>query len=227
MVVGTVKSYNASKGFGFIEQEGKDVFLMHKDLGGLVVKTGDQVEYTVEETEKGQHAKNVKVQVEEGEERYKGTVKSFTYHKGFGFIECDAFPGQDIFFMKTALSAEARMGEIKAGSWCSFKVEKSEKGPHAVNVFLIGAAGKQARAMAEQGGWGYKGGKGGLDIQGLLGAVMALKGGGGKFGGKGKSYGGGGKGAYQPQFEKTKGSGKGKMGGGACKWCAMGQCWSH
>jgi len=198
MVVGTVKSYNANKGFGFIEHEGKDVFLMHKDLGGLVVKAGDQVEYTAEDTEKGPHAKNVKVQVAEGEEKYKGTVKSFAYHKGFGFIECDAFPGQDVFFMKTALSAEARMGEVKAGSWCTFKVEQSEKGPHAADVFLIGAAGAQARAMAQSGGWGYKGGKGGLDIQGLLGAVMALKGGGGKFGGYGKGYGGGGKGKWGP-----------------------------
>ena len=59
---GTVKFFNSSKGFGFIEPDdgSKDVFV-HQN--GLVDKIadGDKVSYDIEETEKGLNALNVKV----------------------------------------------------------------------------------------------------------------------------------------------------------------------
>ena len=58
---GTVKWYNRMKSFGFIEVEGqKDVFV-HKEAleDGLVLYEGDNVEFEIEETEKGLQAKNV------------------------------------------------------------------------------------------------------------------------------------------------------------------------
>ncbi len=58
---GTVKWYNRMKSFGFIEVEGqKDVFV-HKEAleEGLVLYEGDNVEFEIEETEKGPQAKNV------------------------------------------------------------------------------------------------------------------------------------------------------------------------
>ena len=59
---GTVKFFNTTKGFGFIEPDdgSKDVFV-HQT--GLVYKItdGDKVSYDVEETEKGLSAINVKV----------------------------------------------------------------------------------------------------------------------------------------------------------------------
>jgi len=60
---GTVKWYNSRKGYGFITgEEGKDVFV-HKsaipeEIGYL--NEGDKVEYEVEESERGQNAKNIK-----------------------------------------------------------------------------------------------------------------------------------------------------------------------
>ena len=58
---GTVKWYNRMKSSGFIEVEGqKDVFVHKEALGeGMVLYEGDNVEFEIEETDKGPQAKNV------------------------------------------------------------------------------------------------------------------------------------------------------------------------
>jgi len=60
---GTVKWYNSRKGYGFITgEDDKDVFV-HKSAipdGIDFLHDGDQVEYEVEETERGLKAKNIK-----------------------------------------------------------------------------------------------------------------------------------------------------------------------
>ena len=61
---GTVKMFNAEKGFGFITtEEGKDVFFHYSSLLMDQFKTaasGEKVEFDVEETEKGLRAINIK-----------------------------------------------------------------------------------------------------------------------------------------------------------------------
>ena len=59
---GTVKWFNDRKGFGFIEGEDKkDIFVHRNSLEtGIFIGEGDQVEYEVEDSEKGPHAVNVK-----------------------------------------------------------------------------------------------------------------------------------------------------------------------
>jgi len=63
MEQGTVKWFNASKGYGFIQREsGSDVFVHFKSIqmeGYKSLKQGDQVEFEVQETEKGLQATNV------------------------------------------------------------------------------------------------------------------------------------------------------------------------
>ena len=60
---GTVKWFNESKGFGFIEQEaGADVFVHHSAISGTGFKTlheGQKVEFTVTQGQKGPQAENV------------------------------------------------------------------------------------------------------------------------------------------------------------------------
>ena len=60
---GTVKWFNESKGFGFIEREdGPDVFVHFSSISGDGFKTladGQKVEFTVTDGQKGPQAENV------------------------------------------------------------------------------------------------------------------------------------------------------------------------
>ena len=65
MANGTVKWFNDSKGFGFIEQEdGPDVFVHHSGIiadGFKTLKEGDKVTFDIEQGPKGPSAANVTV----------------------------------------------------------------------------------------------------------------------------------------------------------------------
>ncbi len=62
-VTGTVKWFNESKGFGFIEQpSGPDVFAHFNAISGSGFKTlveGQSVEFTVTQGQKGPQAENI------------------------------------------------------------------------------------------------------------------------------------------------------------------------
>jgi CspA family cold shock protein len=59
---GSIKWYNAKKGYGFISgEDGKDIFLHRSAIpAGTFLNEGDMVEYEIEQTEKGLNAKNLK-----------------------------------------------------------------------------------------------------------------------------------------------------------------------
>lgn len=64
MESGTVKWFNNSKGYGFIEREGgPDVFVHFRSIAGEGYKSlnkGDRVEFEIEDGPKGAQAVNVK-----------------------------------------------------------------------------------------------------------------------------------------------------------------------
>ncbi|MDA3901378.1 MAG: cold shock domain-containing protein [Spirochaetes bacterium] len=63
MEQGTVKWFNESKGFGFIQKDsGDDIFVHHTGINSEGFKTlaeGARVEFTVENSEKGERASSV------------------------------------------------------------------------------------------------------------------------------------------------------------------------
>lgn len=71
MLKGTVKWFNATKGFGFIStEEGEDVFVHFSAIqvdGFKTLDEGDEVEFEIVEAEKGPQAANV-VRVNDTEE---------------------------------------------------------------------------------------------------------------------------------------------------------------
>jgi CspA family cold shock protein len=60
---GTVKWYNHVRGYGFIQgEDGKDVFVHRTSIPwGSTLYENDQVEYEIEESERGPKAINVKM----------------------------------------------------------------------------------------------------------------------------------------------------------------------
>ncbi len=65
LATGTVKFFNAEKGYGFISREGgKDVFVHYSNIQGTGYRTleeGQRVEFDVAPGRKGEEAQNVRV----------------------------------------------------------------------------------------------------------------------------------------------------------------------
>jgi CspA family cold shock protein len=61
MATGTVDFFNEQKGYGFIDSEDaeEDVFFHMEDVGGPDLEEGQEVEFDIEEAEKGPRATNV------------------------------------------------------------------------------------------------------------------------------------------------------------------------
>ena len=63
MTIGKIKWFNPAKGYGFIEQEGKDVFLHVSALekaGISTLQEGEEIEFEIGENKGKEHAINIR-----------------------------------------------------------------------------------------------------------------------------------------------------------------------
>jgi CspA family cold shock protein len=148
---GTVKFFNANKGFGFIQQDGggEDVFVHisaveRAGLEGLA--EGQQLEFTLVDRGGKISASDLKVvgdviEVQKREapqreltgERATGTVKFFNAMKGFGFITRD--DGQPDAFVHISAVERSGMNGLNEGDRLEFDIEVDRRGKYsAVNL---------------------------------------------------------------------------------------------
>jgi CspA family cold shock protein len=147
---GTVKWFNDSKGYGFLERDGGgDVFVHFSAIQGSGHRTlveGQRVEFAVVQGDRGPQADQViatspgpqaaaqeQAEVIEGE-RETGTVKWFNESKGFGFIERDR--GGDVFVHHSDVRASG-FRVLDQGQRVEFAVRQGTKGLRAAEVIIL------------------------------------------------------------------------------------------
>jgi cold shock protein len=64
-----------------------------------------------------------------------GKIKKLVRDRGFGFI--DDTDGREIFFHQSSLTGGAVFTELQEDRKVEFDVEKSDKGPRAINIHMI------------------------------------------------------------------------------------------
>jgi CspA family cold shock protein len=148
---GTVKFFNAHKGFGFIQQDagGEDVFvhISSVERAGLEgLAEGQQLEFTLVDRGGKISASDlvvvgdvIAVQQKEAPqrqltgERATGTVKFFNGMKGFGFITRD--DGQPDAFVHISAVERSGMQGLNEGDRLEFDIEVDRRGKYsAVNL---------------------------------------------------------------------------------------------
>jgi cold shock CspA family protein len=155
---GIFKGWVGGKPFGFIETDDglPNVFVhISKVSDGKRLTPGLRVAFTIEDTEKGRSA--LEVRLVEGTEvatRSQGRVR-FWNDKGFGFIEPDG-PGSDVFVHRNSLTSST-LGYLGEGDVIEFVQRPTQKGFEATDVTLIGwtEPADQLSAFADMGppGW--------------------------------------------------------------------------
>ena len=65
---------------------------------------------------------------------HKGKIKRLIKERGFGFI--DDTDGRQVFFHQSSL-VEANFAALNEDQQVEFEVEKSDKGPRAINVRVV------------------------------------------------------------------------------------------
>lgn len=163
---GTVKSFNMTKGWGFVESPeaqqlfAADIFLLKRDLKNAIgCCKGDKVSFKVSQGPKGTQAIEVHVISGSGEpdQNFFGTIKGFDPHRGWGFIDSDLAKqiyGKDVF-----VAGKQIVGVLAPeGRQVQFTVRMEEKGPAANSVRFLdmgkGYAGGKGMSMGMGKGYG-------------------------------------------------------------------------
>ncbi|MFF2452915.1 cold-shock protein [Isoptericola sp. NPDC058082] len=152
MPQGTVRWFDADRGFGFIDlgNEAEDLFVHASEIvgedGPKQLREGQAVEFEVGEGDRGPQARRVRVTGERSADApvgVLGTVAWYEPAKGYGFVTPDDGRGE-IFVHSSAIVGG---GVISEGQRVAFMVVEGEKGPQADH--LLPLAAEAARAASD------------------------------------------------------------------------------
>ncbi|GAA4403388.1 cold shock domain-containing protein [Fodinibacter luteus] len=151
MIEGTVRWFDADRGFGFIaRQEAEDLYVHASEIVSddavKLLREGQVVEFEIGEGDRGPQARRVRVTADQAADTplgVLGTVAWYEPAKGYGFITPDG-GGGEVFVHSSAIVGG---GVLSQGQRVAFLVVDGEKGPQADHVLPLGAqAAQQAGA---------------------------------------------------------------------------------
>ncbi|MFI8523979.1 cold-shock protein [Promicromonospora sukumoe] len=145
MPQGTVRWFDADRGFGFIDlgNEAEDLFVHASEIvgddGPKQLREGQAVEFEVGEGDRGPMARRVVVTGDRAADAPMGVLGTVTWYepaKGYGFVTPEG--GRAEIFVHS--SAIVGGGVISEGQRVAFLVVDGEKGPQADHLLPLGAA---------------------------------------------------------------------------------------
>ena len=155
MTEGTVRWFDADRGFGFIAlgQDAEDLYVHASEIVSddamKLLREGQVVEFEIGEGDRGLQARRVRVTAAQGADTplgVLGTVAWYEPAKGYGFITPDG-GGPEIFVHSSAIVPG---GVVSEGQRVAFLVVDGEKGPQADHLIPLGAQAAQ-QAVASDG----------------------------------------------------------------------------
>lgn len=144
MPQGTVRWFDADRGFGFIDlgNEAEDLFVHASEIvgddGPKLLREGQVVEFEVGEGDRGPQARRVRVTGDRAADAPAGVLGTVTWYepaKGYGFVTPD--DGRAEVFVHS--SAIVGGGVISEGQRVAFLVVEGEKGPQADHLLPLAA----------------------------------------------------------------------------------------
>ena len=148
MTEGTVRWFDADRGFGFIAlgPDAEDLYVHASEIlsddAHKMLREGQVVEFEIGEGDRGPQARRVRVTADRAADTplgVLGTVSWYEPAKGYGFITPDV-GGAEVFVHSSAIVGG---GVLSDGQRVAFLVVDGERGPQADHLLPLGAEAAQ------------------------------------------------------------------------------------